>query len=91
MIRPFEEQQSTTLAAALDVVFGEPPAPIPTREELERTVVRLRSENRHLRACAAALEDELYGAERERQARYRQAEDRVARARERGAEPEDRI
>ncbi len=82
-ISRLEEQQCRTLAFALDHVFGRPAESAPTREELERTVATLRSENATLRAEIRELERELYPADADIDAFEREIDSRVAGERER--------
>ena len=81
-ISRLEEQQCRVLAFALDHVFGRPAEPAPSREELERTVATLRSENATLRAEILELERQLYPADVDIDAFEREIDSRVAGERE---------
>ena len=82
-ISRLEEQQCRALAFALDRVFGRPAEPAPSREELERTVATLRSENATLRAEIRELERELYPADVDIDAFVREIDSPVAGERDR--------
>ena len=87
-ISRLEEQQCRALAFALDHVFGRPAEPAPTRGELERAVVALRSENATLRAEIRELERALYPADTDIDAFEREIDSRVAGEREREVDAE---